>query len=191
LGIRIIWIKRNCRLQLLLGLFHLSSFAVEQAEIVVKMCALRAVSAQLERLRHLLECLRPVLCVGCFKSEIAELFHPVCDLLALLQRIEAALILGPLCVMQLVQGPRQVIEGLGMVWVCLYGCLPVLDGLGGFPSALEVLTEQVLRIRVVWSQRNDLTQQFGGTFHLIVLFFGKGQKIKRAGEIPLQAAGAL
>ena len=60
------------------------------------MCALRASSAELDRLIHLLHCLRPVFGVTGFYGQVPELGDPIRQLLLFLERLKAVLILlGP------------------------------------------------------------------------------------------------
>src|SRR6266849_3832925 len=92
------------------------------------MRSLRTVAAKLNGLVHLLHGLRPILCVGGFQREVPQLRNTIGDLLALLQSIEAILILLRTGTMKLIQGIREVVQGLGMIWISVNRGLPVLNG---------------------------------------------------------------
>src|SRR5579864_9185719 len=128
-------------------------------------------AAQLNRLLHLADRLRPVLSLGGFERKTAQHGYAVRYLLALSDFIETGLILLCLGIVPLAQSSREAVKGLRFVRIGLNSTLPVFDGLVGFSKFVEDLAQEKLPIGVAWIQRDDSLRQSRRLFDVVVLPF--------------------
>jgi hypothetical protein len=80
---------------------------------------LRTSAAEFKCFLHLGKSLGPVLCVRSFERKIAELLDAIGDLLVLLQRVVAILILLRLGIVRFLNAPGQIVKSLRIIGVGL------------------------------------------------------------------------
>jgi len=90
-----------------------------------------------------------------------------------------------------VQRLGQVVQGLGMIRVGLNRRFPVLNGGRVVARMRQILTEQVLRIRIVGLQRDHSLQEFRRPFRLVFLFCRESQEIESTRIVRLQTIGGF
>src|SRR6202030_751871 len=186
LGVVVIRIQLQRCSEFLLSLVKLARADIHHAEVLVQMRGFGALAAELKGFLHLGESLGPILCVRCLEGKITELLYAVGDLLVLLKRVVAILILLCIRIVRFPQSAGQIVESLGIVGIGLKREFPMSDRLSCFSLMFEILAEEKLCVWIARLKSDHFFEKLGGAIEIVVLLRREGEEVEGGGMIGLQ-----